>query len=443
MPIKGLSESRRLPRLGKVRLGVKATSQKGNEYPVPVDHFVLPPELVELYGEKVTELPIRFLTNEWPPQYWKAYSKTRGLICKGDGERATALVDSETGEIATAESKKTEMKEVPCDPERCDLAQRGQCHRLMSLQFFVEGTKRLGVYQLDTGSINSIINVNSSLDMVQVLSGGRIAMIPMKLRLVEAEVAPEGRKKKVWVLMLDANIEDINRATLRPLTELPQLPSPDSAGAPDDIYPQDVIDDKIHAQAEQGHNEPRQQDEPQKDAQPEEKKHRAAPKPKEEPKQSAAPGPFVPPDGNATDDAAKALCKELEELCASVDDSFEKEVVLPRIKIDYRAESLKALKLDQLQRVKDWLTGKAEQNSTQIFVLDLRKQHRMSDEDIRCALRDIAGKETGPYTNIDLLKVRRTVARRPKKQEAKPEPKAAEERAVEPATQDPLSLFED
>ena len=51
--IKGLSDKRRLPRLGKIRLGVKAISQKsGKEYPKETDYFVCPPEVQAVYGEK-------------------------------------------------------------------------------------------------------------------------------------------------------------------------------------------------------------------------------------------------------------------------------------------------------------------------------------------------------------------------------------------------------
>ncbi len=41
MPIHGLSEVRRMPRVGKLRLGIKATSKKtGNQFPKAVDYFV-------------------------------------------------------------------------------------------------------------------------------------------------------------------------------------------------------------------------------------------------------------------------------------------------------------------------------------------------------------------------------------------------------------------
>ena len=40
--IKELSDVRRLPRLGKIHLGVKAKNEKGVEYPKAVDYFVVP-----------------------------------------------------------------------------------------------------------------------------------------------------------------------------------------------------------------------------------------------------------------------------------------------------------------------------------------------------------------------------------------------------------------
>jgi hypothetical protein len=53
--IKDLSDKRRLPRLGKIRLGIKCKSvSTGNEYPKEVEYFVCPPEVQKVYGEKPT-----------------------------------------------------------------------------------------------------------------------------------------------------------------------------------------------------------------------------------------------------------------------------------------------------------------------------------------------------------------------------------------------------
>jgi len=60
----GLSEVRRLPRLGKIHLGVKEINAKGVEYPKAVNYFVVPPEVAEVYGEKPTELDIVIPTED-------------------------------------------------------------------------------------------------------------------------------------------------------------------------------------------------------------------------------------------------------------------------------------------------------------------------------------------------------------------------------------------
>ena len=89
MPIKGLSEQRRIPRVGKIHLGVKKVSERtGKEYPSATEYFVVPPEVAAVHGEQPTELPIMIPVEDeefWASQYYRAYSQTRGLTCKGDG----------------------------------------------------------------------------------------------------------------------------------------------------------------------------------------------------------------------------------------------------------------------------------------------------------------------------------------------------------------------
>jgi hypothetical protein len=59
--IKGLSEQRQMPRLGKIRTGVKVANKSGNgEHPESVDYFVLRDELKEVFGDKPKSLPIMF-----------------------------------------------------------------------------------------------------------------------------------------------------------------------------------------------------------------------------------------------------------------------------------------------------------------------------------------------------------------------------------------------
>ena len=88
MPIKGLSEIRRLPRLGKIHLGERATSPSGKEYPRATEHFVVPADVEEVYGPTPVALDVMFPVEDeevFAAQFYRAYSRSRGLVCKGDG----------------------------------------------------------------------------------------------------------------------------------------------------------------------------------------------------------------------------------------------------------------------------------------------------------------------------------------------------------------------
>ena len=246
MPIKGTSDERRLNRLGKVRLGIKAESQKtGNPYPKATDYFVCEEPVIKIYGPKPKELKIVFPTEASPSQWLKRYSLTRGLVCRGDGETALAFCDPGTGEVATRDTEGAILKEVHCDPKTCPAYEAKHCRPIMTLQFFLPDVpSEIGVWQLDTSSRNGIIAINSTLDLVRAICG-RISMIPLRLRLVPQDVQPEGKKKTVHVLQLVAPYsvsELLDYAKLKPAQIL--LPAPE-AGPPDDLYPEEILEQEV------------------------------------------------------------------------------------------------------------------------------------------------------------------------------------------------------
>jgi len=244
MPIKGVTGVIRLYRLGKIKLGIKKENESGAIYPCQTDHFVCPEEVRKVFGEKPKELRIMFPTedsSQWASQYLRYYSASRGLICRGDSETAVAKIDTHTGEIAVKESTETEMREITCSPGKCGYYQLGRCRRVMNLQFLLPDCPGFGVYQLDTSSFYSIVNVNSGLELVQG-SCGRVSMIPLSLKLVEQEVQPEGKKKTVRVLSLTApySIVEIQRYAQVPPGQVLLLPPPDNE-APDDLFPDEIL----------------------------------------------------------------------------------------------------------------------------------------------------------------------------------------------------------
>jgi len=244
MAIKGVSDVVRLPRLGKVRLGEMKETGQGVPYPTPTDHFVCPEEVRKVFGEEPKELRIMFPTedeSQWAGQFLRCYSASRGLICRGDGESAVARVSVATGEIAGRDAAETELREVPCTPDSCVYYRRGQCRKVMNLQFLLPDCPGFGVYQLDTGSYHSIVNINSSLKLIRGICG-RLSMIPLSLKLVEQAVQPDGHKKTVRVLILTApyTLAEIQKYAQVPPGQSLLLPPPDSE-APDDLFPDEVL----------------------------------------------------------------------------------------------------------------------------------------------------------------------------------------------------------
>lgn len=219
--IAGLSEARRLPRLGKIRLGIKLKSAKGTEYPAELPFFLLPPEASALGGQVsvaraqalgvtrkeildfvdknasvlAEELPIMFPVDDEQmifPQALKWYGAGAGLKCTG------------TGTIATRINEKTgffEERECPCEMLKSNERPQGECVPRAHLMFFLPSINLGGVWQLDMGSRNSIIDINSGIDLVRGLIG-RLALVPLKLRRIPITTNHGGKKQRHYTLQL-------------------------------------------------------------------------------------------------------------------------------------------------------------------------------------------------------------------------------------------------
>ena len=259
-PIKGLSETRRLPRLGKIHLGIKKSKTvNGREvtFPSAVDYFVFPEEsplysdLVNVFSQKPRELRILIPVEDeerWCSQYYRAYSQTRGLICKGDGETAIRMVDIQTGAMADRSTSEAVLREVPCPGRDCPDYEQ-QCREIMNLQFLLPEIPGLGVWQIDTSSINSIRNINSAADLIRRIYG-RASMIPLLLTIEPQEVQDtEGKKRTVNVLNLRTNrtllemMETVTKPAAQMLAAGTVLPEPDDE-VPEMVIPQ-IQEEKV------------------------------------------------------------------------------------------------------------------------------------------------------------------------------------------------------
>lgn len=202
--IKDLSDKRRLPRLGKIRLGVKAVSAKGKEYPKEVNYFVCPVEVSKIYGDKPTELDVIFPLNDIEtvfPQAYKWYGGSHGLKCVGDGETAMRLDENDVKNRAMV------SRECPCE-----LLAKKECSRRACLMVMLPKVSMGGIYQIDLGSFHSIVDINSGLDFIQALIG-RFAMVPLKLMRVPRDTHADGKKTvhyPLQIVLSNADVDSVN-----------------------------------------------------------------------------------------------------------------------------------------------------------------------------------------------------------------------------------------
>jgi len=235
--IKGLSDRRRLPRLGVIRLGLKAKSkQSGKEYPTEVSYFVCPPDVQKIFGEKPTEIEVMLPINDINavfPQAYKMYGSSKGLKCQGDGETAYRVNE---------ESK--EMEQIPCP---CDCLESGKCKQTGTLMVMIPKVSVGGIYQLRTSSYNSIVDINSGLDYCSALIG-RFAMIPLTLRRVKTETHHDEKKQNHYTLQIifDGNIDTINalRTDTQRVLEHPRFALPPAEDISPEAGPVDIIIDE-------------------------------------------------------------------------------------------------------------------------------------------------------------------------------------------------------
>lgn len=242
--IKGdYSQVRRLPRLGKIRLGLKAQNQAGKTYPTEVDYLVCPPEVEQVYGEKPTELDV-MLPSDNPEevfvQKYAMYGAGSGLKCHGNGEQA---------ERYNEQTKSWDIISCTCPNLKSDENPRGACTPQSHLMVMLPKVSMGGCYQITTRSFHATVGINSSLDLIRALAG-RIALVPLKLRRVPTVTQYNGTKKTHYILnlILDASLPQI--AELRQNPEHLLIPSRYQIEGPIDTNPDAdpvdvVVQDKV------------------------------------------------------------------------------------------------------------------------------------------------------------------------------------------------------
>ena len=238
--IKGdYSTVRRLPRLGKIRLGLKVRNQAGKEYPTETEHFVCPEEVEAVYGETPVELDV-MLPSDNPEevfvQKYAMYGAGAGLKCHGNGEQA---------ERYNEQTKQWDAMACPCPFLKTDANPKGTCTPQSHLMVMLPKVSMGGCYQITTRSFHATVGINSSLDLIRALAG-RIALVPLKLRRVPTSTQKDGKKATHYILnlILDASLPQI--AELRQNPEHLLIPARYQIEGPQDINPaSDPVDVEV------------------------------------------------------------------------------------------------------------------------------------------------------------------------------------------------------
>jgi hypothetical protein len=187
-------------RIGKLKIGEKLSKEKNGrtiEYPTKLDYILAKDgagatiaAFHDVFGDRPTEFRAVFPSNEPNDFYWEAYRRYgsgTGLVCHGDGRQA---IVEETGETI----------DCPCQYAEGD---RPTCKPVASLSLFVYEVPALGVFQIDTGSINSIKNVRWFLSALPQLTGGQYTGIPFRVHIEPFQAMHDGKASTAYQWKLD------------------------------------------------------------------------------------------------------------------------------------------------------------------------------------------------------------------------------------------------
>lgn len=215
-----------LMEMGKIKIGNKGAVRKsatGSEWQAPqkLDHFLITTNergkdnnlivdetLHKLFGDAPKSIPVRLIYDDislnFATRYICYYGKT--VFCSGDGEEAQRL---------QADKKTYATRSCPCerqDPKFAGdvvdgkvKAGQGKCKINGILSVIIDGAQSVGgVWKFRTTSYNSVVGILSSLALIQRITGGRLAGIPMNMTVSPKTVQDpiQGNQQTIYVVGL-------------------------------------------------------------------------------------------------------------------------------------------------------------------------------------------------------------------------------------------------
>lgn len=209
--VRGLAPG--LPMRGRIKAGRKGqvrTSQNGKEFQPPEKlpyfqittlergpdgNFKRDEAIHALLGEKPTEIPIQLLFDSIELNFnsiYGAYVGTRPW-CLGNGEVALRQ--------QVKDGPRDLQVQCPCERLEADYDKPDKCKIHGTLNCVIAGAPVIGgIWKFHTTSWNSVQGILSSLALIQSLTGGHLAGVPLRLVLrPKAVTTPKGQASTVYV----------------------------------------------------------------------------------------------------------------------------------------------------------------------------------------------------------------------------------------------------
>jgi len=200
---------------GKIKIGNKGETRKGSngDYQLPqkLDHFLITTTargadgnflrdvgLHNMLGDKPVEIPVVLLYDDIDLNFQTRYCAYVGRTawCSGDGEQAERIREG-GGRVI-----------VPCTCERVEQTYKGpdKCKPNGKLSVIIQGAEVVGgVWAFRTTSFHTIRGILSSLALIQRITGGPLAGIPLMMTMAPRTVSDPttGKNQTVYIVSLE------------------------------------------------------------------------------------------------------------------------------------------------------------------------------------------------------------------------------------------------
>lgn len=142
------------------------------------------------YGDRPTSFLAVFPSNDPTDWHWEAFRRYAGrglLACHGNGREA---VVEDSGETIACPCHFAEGDPPACKP-------------VVSLSLFLFEVAALGVFQIDSGSLNSIRNIRWFLHALSGLTGGRYVGVPFRGKVEPFIATHDGKSSTAYAWKFD------------------------------------------------------------------------------------------------------------------------------------------------------------------------------------------------------------------------------------------------